>query len=273
MTRQSRALLFRSLAATGLAILLAACAATPVDVRQRLLALLPADVILIGEQHDADAHQQLQRAVVLALAGEGRLGALALEMAEEGRSTRGLPPQASEQQVRDALRWTQTGWPWERYGPVVMAAVRHGVPVHGANLPRDAMRAAMANTALDAHLAPALLERQRDSIRTGHCNLLPEGQIAPMTRIQLARDAAMARTLQAIHQPGTTTVLVAGGGHVRRDIGIPTHLPPQLGTRVVLAVAGAPPGQADSHGDIVWPTPALPPKDHCAELRRQFGRG
>jgi uncharacterized iron-regulated protein len=154
-----------------------------------------------------------------------------------------------------------------------MAAVRHAVPVHGANLPRDAMRAAMGDTGLDAHLAPPLLERQREGIRAGHCALLPENQIAPMTRIQIARDAAMARTLQAVHQPGKTAVLVAGGGHVRRDIGVPTHLPAALTTRVVLAVAGSPADGASGLTDTVWLTPALPPRDHCAELKQQLKKG
>ena len=265
----------RNRAAIGvLAALLAGCASLPTaDVRQRVDALLPADLILLGEQHDADAHQRLQRAVVLDLAGRGQLSALALEMADQGRSTRGLPADASEAQVRDALQWKQAGWPWERYGPVVMAAVRHAVPVHGANLPRDAMRAAMGDTGLDAHLAPALLEQQREGIRAGHCALLPESQIAPMTRIQIARDAAMARTLQAVHQPGKTAVLVAGGGHVRRDIGVPTHLPAALTTRVVLAVAGSPADGASGLTDTVWLTPALPPRDHCAELKQQLKKG
>lgn len=271
MTSRARSTLRTRTAAGAFVALLAGCAALPSDdVRLRVDALLPADLILLGEQHDADAHQRLQRAVVLELAGRGKLSALALEMAEEGRSTVGLPADASEAQVRDALHWQQAGWPWERYGPVVMAAVRQGVPVHGANLPRDAMRAAMANTGLDAHLAPPLLEQQREGIRAGHCALLPESQIAPMTRIQIARDAAMARTLQSVHQAGKTAVLVAGGGHVRRDIGVPTHLPTALNTRVALAVAGASTDGAHTTSDAVWVTPPLPPKDYCAGLRQQF---
>jgi uncharacterized iron-regulated protein len=256
-----------------LLLLLQGCAHPPGDVRQRVDALLPADLILLGEQHDADAHQQLQRAVVQDLAGRGQLAALAIEMAEQGRSTAGLPAHASEAQVRDALQWKQAGWPWERYGPVVMAAVRQSVPVHGANLPRDAMRAAMADTRLDAHLPAAGLALQREGIRSGHCALLPESQIAPMTRIQIARDAAMARTLEAVRQPGKTAVLVAGGGHVRRDLGVPTHLPAGLTTRVVLAVAGTSSESAGQTTDMVWETPRLPPKDHCADLRQQLKKG
>ena len=246
------------------------CATVELDTRQRLDSLLPADILLLGEQHDADEHQRLQRAVVQELARRGQLAALALEMAPEGRSTRALAADAGEAEVRSALQWNESGWEWARYGPVVMAAVRQGVPVLGANLRREDMRLAMADNRLDSHLSPASLEQQRNDIRAGHCQLLPESQIAPMTRIQIARDAAMARTVTAAHQTGKTVVLVAGGGHVRRDLGVPTHLAPALRTRVVLAVAGEPDAQAQASNDMVWATPRLPPKDHCAELKRQF---
>ena len=80
-----------------LATVLAGCAHPPAsEVRGRVDALLPADAILLGEQHDADAHQQLQRAVVLDLARRGQLAGLAIEMAEQGRSTRALAPMSWE---------------------------------------------------------------------------------------------------------------------------------------------------------------------------------
>ncbi len=69
---------------------------------------------------------QAQSASALELARRGQLAALALEMAEDGRSTRGLGPDASESDVRAALQWSESGWAWERYGPVVMAAVITG---------------------------------------------------------------------------------------------------------------------------------------------------
>lgn len=256
---------------------LVACAPASVNIAggepPDIAALAGADAVLLGEQHDAAAHQRIEREVVAALAARGTLGALALEMAEEGRSTQNLKPDATEAQVQQALAWDNKAWPWAAYGPVAMAAVRAGVPVLGANLPRSAMRGAMADSQLDAHLAPPLLALQQEGIRLGHCALLPEAQIAPMTRIQIARDAAMAQTLLSLRAPGKTALLVAGGGHVRRDIGVPTHLPPDLQARVVLAVAGTPADADRASTDMLWQTPALPAKDHCAGLRRQLGKG
>jgi len=260
------------LAGLTLCTSLIACAAPPPASPDALLEkLLPAQALLLGEQHDAAEHQALQKTTVEWLSRRGQLAAVVMEMADQGRDTDGLPSNASEAQVREALGWNDdTGWPWPTYGPVVMAAVRAGVPVAGGNLPRSGMRGAMQDTALDRVLDAAGLEQQKTGIREGHCGLLPESQIAPMTRIQLARDRAMAGTLQERARAGKTVLLIAGNGHVRQDIGVPRHLPAGFSHRVLVARAGD--AGAGLPADAVWPTPALPPKDHCAELRQRFGR-
>lgn len=270
-------------AALSLALLGAAGCATPAPLgaaaQARLATLLPADALLLGEQHDAPAHQQLQRQAVQWLAARGELAALALEMAEQGRSTAGLPRDASEADVQHALAWRDAGWPWKTYRPVVMAAVRAGVPVLGANLPAARQREAMRDAALDARLPPAALAEQQQRMRDGHCGLLPESQIGPMTRVQIARDIAMADTVRAARQPGRTVLLVAGNGHVHRALGVPLHLPPDLTTKVLSAQSGQAQAAIDSEvtdtlpahtsgADLLWPTPPVPPRDYCAELRR-----
>lgn len=255
-----------------LSLLLAGCASTHDLAARRLTHLLPADAILLGEQHDADAHRQVQRAFVETLAERRQLAALALEMADRGRSTDTLASDASAQQVREALHWNENGWPWERYAPVIMAAVRQGIPVRGANLPRDAMRASMNDTRLDQHLDASALARQREAIRIGHCDLLPQERLTPMLRVQLARDASMAQTIMDARVPGKTVLLIAGGGHVLRDVGIPTHLPPSLQVRSVLAVAGSTSPDRAAGADLVWQTAALAPRDHCAALRDRLKR-
>lgn len=251
---------------------------------ERLHSLLPADVLLLGEQHDAPDHQRLQREAVVWLAARGQLAALVMEMADSGHSTHALPAGATEAQVQAALQWNDAAWPWKAYGPVVMAAVAAGVPVLGGNLPRAQMRAAMQDTAWDRHLPPAALERQITALRDGHCGLLPESQLAPMARIQIARDASMARTAQQALRPGQTVLLVAGGGHVLRSLGVPTHWPATLRSKVALArveqtssaiktEAFKPAGAGTivpADADVVIDTPALPPRDACAELREQW---
>lgn len=234
------------LALPVLSLLLAACTA---------LAPLPdvsgTDVVLLGEQHDAPHQPQLQQRWVATLAERGTLAALALEMTEQGASTAALPRDATEAQVREALHWQPRAWPWERYAPAVMTAVRAGVPVLGANLPQARQRTAMQDRTLDTLLGGPALKAQQQAIRRGHCGMLPESQVGPMTRIQVARDRAMAQTLAAAARPGRTVLLIAGAGHVQPDVGVPVHLPPALRVRALEL-----PKEATG-------------KDYCAEFRQQ----
>ncbi len=225
------------------------------------------DALLLGEQHDAPEHQRWEADSVRWLAERGRLAALVIEMAEAGTGTDGLPPDANAAQVYAALRWNEAAWPWERYRAVIMAAVAAGVPVRGGNLPRSRMRAAMQDEALDKHLPPAALALQRNAIEEGHCGLLPADRVMPMVRIQLARDASMAQAVQQARQDGRTVLLVAGWGHVRRDLGVPTWLPANFNAKVAIAQAGQARAAIESEANYIHPTPALAPRDHCAELR------
>ena len=231
----------------------------------RLDGVLPMDMLLLGEQHDASEHQQIHAQVIALLAQRGLLAAVALEMADAGATTAKLHPSSTEQQAKTALKWNDKSWPWDAYGPAVMTAVRAGVLVVGANLPRESMRGSMADTLLDGQLPGPALKAQQQLIRTGHCNLLPESQITPMTRIQIARDMKMAETLKEVALPGKVAVLLAGSAHVDRMLGVPQHLPASLLVKAVQLRAGdvAPTDKADAF-DAVWPTPALPDKDYCA---------
>ena len=236
----------------------------------RVDALLPTDALLIGEQHDAAEHHQIEQQVVAHLAGRGLLAAVALEMADAGVSTAKLKPSATEQQTRNALKWNDKGWPWAAYGPAVMTAVRAGIPVLGANLPAAQMKDSMGDAKLDVQLPGPALKAQQQLIRIGHCNLLPESQITPMTRVQIAKDQAMAQTIEDLALPGKVVVLLAGNGHVNRQLGVPQHLPATLHAKAVHLRAGDATDK-DSAFDSTWPTPALPDKDYCAGLREQFG--
>jgi len=254
--------------------LTAACAHRVADDPDaRLATLLPAQALLLGEQHDAPDHQRVQRELVQALAARGALAALTLEMAEQGVDTRGLPADASEAQVQAALQWDDAAWPWRAYGPAVMAAVRAGVPVLGANLPRAQLRARMAETQLDTLLPAAALQAQQQAIRQGHCDLLPERQIVPLTRVQIARDVAMAQTVRAAAQPGRTVLLLAGRGHVDRSLGVPQHLPPAFKLKTIAIGSPATQDATESGAsfDASWPAAAGPAIDHCAQLKARLG--
>lgn len=140
-----------------------------------------------------------------------------------------------------------------------LAAVRAGVPVHGGNLRRKHMAAVMQKAHWDQHLPPTAWERQRDAIRSGHCDLLPASQIAPMARIQLDKDASIAAVAQAQMQSGKTVLVIAGSGHVLRSMGIPTWLPAHVTSGVAVAQAAGAESSRTSDRDWLVHTP-----DHCA---------
>ena len=227
------------------------------------------DVLLLGEQHDAADHHQIEQQVIATLAARGVLAAVALEMADAGATTAALLPRSSEAQTRLALNWQESNWPWANYQDAVMAAVRAGVPVMGANLPAPLYKTSMTDSKFDAQLPGPALKAQQQLIRLGHCNLLPESQITPMTRVQIAKDMRMAAVVGEAAVPGKIVVLVSGSGHANRQLGVPQHLPKALHAKSVLLLAGDGPDQ-DKAFDATWGTPALPEVDYCAGLQEQF---
>ncbi len=247
-------------------------------LQTRLAQWLPADVLLVGEQHDAPEHQALQASIVSTLASQGRLAALLLEMADSGQSTQSLPPSASEEDVQRALAWNNEAWPWPAYGPAVMQAVSAGVPVRGANLPRADMPAHMTDTSLDSRLPAAAWQAQQQAIREGHCGLLPERQVTPMTRIQVSRDLRMAQVLtEAVRtaKASQVVVLISGSAHADKRLGVPQYLPADLRVRSVRLRAGGVESPSTSSGrtenfDEFLVTPPVPAQDYCAGLRQQF---
>lgn len=256
-------------------LVLSACSAwspEPDALSLSLNALLPTQVLMLGEQHDAPEHQQIHKRAVQMLAERDQLAALVLEMAPRGGSTAGLPPTADEATVRQALRWDDRAWPWAAYGPPVMAAVRSGVPVLGGNLPMESLRASMGQAELEQRLRPEALLRQQDLIRDGHCRLLPDSQIAPMTRVQIARDVSMAQTLASalpLARPGQVLLLISGSVHADRLLGVPLHLPPGVGVASIRLQAGGAALSGERFDQVLRTRPA-PGTDHCAALTEQF---
>ena len=249
-------------------------ASTPESVALQLQRLPAFDVLLLGEQHDNPDHQRIALQVVAQLAARQGLAALVMEMADRGKTTQGLPFDANEADVQRALQWNDSAWPWRAYGPVVMAAVGKGIAVWGGNLPRNQMRDVMTQVVMDIRLDPQALKEQQEAIREGHCNALPESQIAPMARIQIARDIAMAQTIAAAahNSAPRSVVLLAGYGHVNKLVGIPRHWQNPAARYQAVRLLGSAQGEAvrvpaSASFDAIWPTAPIPPKDYCAEFK------
>jgi len=244
------------------------------DWRAQIPSLPNAELILLGEQHDASEHQELARLSVEVLASKKALSALVLEMADAGVSTEGMPIESSEAAVRARLKWNEVGWPWSRYGPIVMQAVRAGVPVVGSNLPRSAMAAVMADDSWDNKVPSTVLAGHRERMIQGHCGLLPESQVPAMARIQVARDERMAQTASTWMRIGKSVLLLAGAEHVKKDRGIPLLLDAKSKGKVIVVwmQAAVAVKKDPALADLDWQTPPVPFKDYCADMKKSMGQ-
>jgi uncharacterized iron-regulated protein len=71
---------------------------------------------------------------------------------------------------------------------------------------------------LDAPLSNDLFQEQKKAIDIGHCRHLPASAFKGIVNAQVARDVWMAKTIRENASHGL--ILLAGNGHVRKDIGV-----------------------------------------------------
>lgn len=229
--------------------------------------------VLIGERHDNPDHHALQLWLIRALAERRQHGSVLLEMIEPGQQERVAAVQRRILQGQHpddlpaALAW-QKGWPWALYGELVTYSLAQQAPLLPANLEGDEIATiyrnppSLSGAAAQQQVQTMLLEQ----IRVSHCNMLPEAQLPAMLAVQQQRDRRMAQKLAAAPVPA---LLLAGGFHVRRDVGVPLHLADQPGkpAAVVLLLAEVGAAVSDNQADYAWFTPAQPEQDHCRQFR------
>lgn len=112
---------------------------------------------------------------------------------------------------------------------------------------------------------PADIEAvQAQAIAEGHCGLIDAAQAGRMTGAQVARDQFMARMVEANAKRGV--VLLAGDGHVRRDVGVPRWLSDATRAESI-SIGLLEPGDPNAADyDLVLTTAAQPRPDPCKEL-------
>jgi len=221
-----------------------------------------ADFALLGETHDNPDHHRLQLELLEAIVRAGRRPAVALEQFDRehqaalDRARAERPHDAAF--VADAAQFDRRGWQWPFYEPIVALALARDLPLVAANLSRrEAFAVVERGYAALGEGAPERLGLAQPvdaaqnaateaAIRDGHCGKLPERVVPQMAAAQRARDAVMADALLARASGGA--VLIAGNGHVRRDLGVPVPLAARAPQRSVLAV-----GIVEVAGDLLRP--------------------
>ena len=204
-------------------------------LRERVIA---SDFRLLGEIHDNPDHHAIQAELLESIGAHGVRPVVAFEQLDRdfdaALTQRLATGAASAEDVAEVAGFDREGWNWEFYRPLVAIALRYGMPIRAANLSRSAASQiakkgweALGPTRVAAlHLESAWsAERDgalRDIIREGHCGALPEAVVPSLAAAQRARDATLAESLLARDRDGA--VLIAGDGHVRRDLGVPIYL-------------------------------------------------
>jgi uncharacterized iron-regulated protein len=277
----------------------AVAAETFTDLAALATAVQGADFILLGEKHDNPAHHDNQASLVRAVTASGRRPRLVMEMLDEGRQSdidAYVAGGGDAAGFGPALAWAESGWPdYAMYRPILQAAFAAGLPVVAGNLPRESVRAiSRAGLAdalptdrrqrlgLDEPPAPAVVEDMREEMFESHCRLMPKSAMGPLIEVQRARDAVMAEHM--VDGGSAGAVLIAGNGHVRADRGVPAYLRRLAPGRQIVTVAMVeadvdkpdPRSYADRFGglpfDYIWFTARANERDHCAELRKRFGK-
>ncbi len=242
--------------------------------------LQSADYILLGEKHDNADHHKIQLAVLQNLLASGDVVVFEmLHLKQQPAIDDFLKGDLPYSDLEAALEWKKSGWPdWNYYGPLMATVREKGARIMAGSLPG---KYRTLQEPVTTHSFKPLGEDKtadlKEEIRVSHCDLLPKEMLVPVTKAQIAKDQFMASKLAEERQSGRA-FLIAGNGHVRKDRGIPYFLT-QLDANASIHVLGLieETNARDLSDpfplyDTLWITEPAPEKDHCAVLRKKFGK-
>ncbi|QBY54760.1 ChaN family lipoprotein [Cupriavidus oxalaticus] len=262
--------------AAAAALLTAGCAASGPSPAAVSAGFAGKPYVLLGEVHDNAAGQQQRLAALTRAVEQGWRPAIAMEQFDRERQPD--IDRARKERPKDAdYLIAQAGggaWQWPLYRPVVALALQYDLPLVAANLSRaDAGKIVRGGLdglfpahereklGLTGELPPDLVAAQTAVLDRGHCGNFPKAMLPGMLAAQAARDAVMARALRPYAQRGA--VLIAGNGHVRRDVGVPRWLTGEAGK--VVSVGYVESAAADGEFDMAVVVPAVARKDPCLQ--------
>lgn len=257
---------------------LAACASTststpalPASAASLATALQARPIVLLGEVHDNAEQHRLRAAALRGLLEGGARPALLMEQFDRERQAdidRVLAqPGATADAVIAAAAPANAGWNWALYRPFITLAITYRLPLLAANVSRadarGAMQGGLASAGFDARVPADIEAAQSATIGASHCGHLDATQARRMSLGQVARDQFMARLIEANAARGV--VLLAGNGHVRRDVGVPRWLaPPTRAKTLVIGLLEADDAARESDAyDRVYVTAAADRPDPC----------
>ncbi|MEI2677448.1 MAG: ChaN family lipoprotein [Burkholderiaceae bacterium] len=215
----------------------------PINVSQIVERVRSARYVLLGEIHDNPRHHRLRAALLRSLLADGVPTRVVFEQMDRQHNAAIAAAPRDTEAIVEAGRLDRKGWAWPLHRPLFDAVLEGGAAVVAGNLGRaqasQVVRSGLTQAPPDLHhlLSPAgeaaaegraawtaALETELlRLVEEGHCGALPRSMLAPMALAQRSRDAALASAMSQA-PAGTRVVLIAGNGHVRRDIGVPHYL-------------------------------------------------
>ncbi|MEG1213244.1 MAG: ChaN family lipoprotein [Leclercia sp.] len=226
--------------------------------------LASAPMVIVGEEHTNVRHHQIEQWLLINLNQSRRQGSVLLEMIDrdqqdavnrvKAQSQAGT--QVSPTRAADAMRW-KSGWPWDLYRDVVMTALEGPGPLLAANISRNQVSELYKNPVFPAGALSSraqVHESLSAIIYLMHDGQISGEQVRSMLAIQQQRDRFMAEQLIRAPRPA---LLIAGGYHAAKDIGVPLHLadlhaePPVV---VMLTTEGT--TLTAKQADYIWSVPA-----------------
>jgi uncharacterized iron-regulated protein len=269
----------RALFLCALFLVSAGCAirssSPPIDAKQLQLnhAMKSKKIVLLGEVHDNATQHAMRLIAFQNLLVEGKRPALLMEQFD--RENQAAIEFARIQFPNDlgeliaAGSPGKQGWNWELYKPFIALAIKYDLPIVAVNVSnKDAMKAMREGlAALDISLSPdlQLKEQQAKEIFNGHCQMMPMESARKMVNAQVAKDIVMAQFVAKYQARGA--VLLAGNGHVRKDIGIPVWLSHSARENSV-SIGLLEGGSTANLFDVTIITTAPARNDPCLELRK-----
>lgn len=217
--------------------LLTACQATPQAPVSAAATVTPR-YLLLGEVHDHAAGHQARLAVIRQQLATNQPTALVLEQFDTDQQTALDEAQrlcSTEDCLLQILKKPGLQWQWPLYSPLIQLALDQKLPLIAGNLSRsdarrvmkEGYRAVFAEADIkrwqlsedDLASSPhhAVFQAQQQEVLKAHCGQLPLSMAAGMAKAQIARDIVMTEKLL---QQNRRSILIAGNGHVRKDIGV-----------------------------------------------------
>lgn len=273
------------------ALWLSACASAPPQQTATTSPIAQATdaptFVLMGELHDNPEHHRVRGEQLRRMIRETPGTVVVFE--QIGRAQDDAVAEARRVAPADmdatlaAGQFDRKNWRWPLHQPLFDAVLAGGAELRGGNLEREQVRRIVreGDAAWPADLL-ALRQRTRwepaqqaalvQDIQEGHCNAMPAAMLPGMVQAQRARDAAMAQAmLDARARGATRVVLIAGNGHVRRDVAVPVYLQAAgVAASDIRAIAYLEPASTPGAGeyDAVERAPAPERGDPCAAFKR-----